>query len=153
MGRLRIVTLTAPQDTERLGESFAALLSPNTVLALRGNLGAGKTSFVKGLAKGLDISTPIQSPTFTYLHSYFGILPLHHFDLYRLKTNTDFQALGFDEFLDQGAVCAIEWPELAQECLPQDTIHIHFEYASQGRIATFSSYFDTPLLNFEDAWD
>jgi tRNA threonylcarbamoyladenosine biosynthesis protein TsaE len=112
------------------------LLPANTILALSGDLGAGKTTFVQGLALGLDIQEPIQSPTFILLNAYD---PLYHFDLYRLKTSSDFTNLGFEEYFHKGGICAIEWPDRIADLLPPGTIHIHFSYEKNGRIATVKS--------------
>lgn len=113
----------------------AGLLPKNTLLALTGNLGAGKTTFVQGLAAGLGIDEPIQSPTFVLLNVYDG---LAHFDLYRLKNAADFTSLGFDEYFQSGAICAIEWPDRIKELLPPETVHIEFIYEKEGRIAVVS---------------
>ncbi len=111
---------------------MAQELPSNTVLALSGDLGAGKTTFVQGLARGLGITDPIQSPTFVILNLYPG---LFHFDLYRLKSSADFTALGLEEYFQKEGICAIEWPDRIAQLLPPETVHIHFSYDSQGRIA------------------
>lgn len=111
---------------------MALKLPPNSVLALTGDLGAGKTSFVQGLALGLGILEPIQSPTFVLLNSYPG---LHHFDLYRLKAPEEFIALGFDEYFEKEGLTAIEWPSRIDGLLPQGTIYINFSYDGNERIA------------------
>jgi len=127
-----------------LGKVLGASLPPNSILALSGNLGAGKTTFVQGLALGLQISDPVSSPTFVYLNTYSGSRLLFHFDLYRLRGAEDFLGLGFEEYFEKGGICAIEWPERIVNLLPPDTFHISFSYTSQGRIAVISPN----LVNF-----
>lgn len=114
---------------------MAAQLSSQAILALTGDLGAGKTTFVQGLALGLGIQERIQSPTFILLNNYND--RLFHFDLYRL-TLSDFTNLGFEEYFHKG-ICAIEWPDRIADILPPDTIAIHFRYDGAGRIAEMSS--------------
>lgn len=134
MGRGGLITtprfLSSSEETFALGEELAQSLKAPSVLALKGDLGAGKTTFVKGLAKGLQIQEPIQSPTFTFLHLYPS---LAHFDLYRLTQEEDFIQLGFEEYFFSTFVCAIEWPEKITNLLPKETLHIHFEYEKKGR--------------------
>lgn len=137
MGRVGLkVLLPSPEHTLAFGREMAAQLSPNTILALSGDLGAGKTTFVQGLALGLGIQEPIQSPTFVLLNIYER---LYHFDLYRLKKSSDFTSLGFDEYFHKEGLCAIEWPERIQELLPPTTLHIHFSYHQQERIVEVRS--------------
>lgn len=136
MGRERIIFLASAEETSSFGEELAPLLKPNTVLALSGDLGAGKTTFVQGLARGLGIDQPILSPTFVYLNLYPGIRPLFHFDLYRLKSSSDFFSLGFEEYFEKEGICAIEWPERIACALPPSTFSITFTFHEQGRIAT-----------------
>ena len=132
MGR---IGLNSQEETLAFGRKMASLLPPNTILALTGELGAGKTTFVKGLALGLNIHEQVQSPTFVLLNAYEG---LYHFDLYRMKTDADFTALGFEDYFHQGGICAIEWPERIEKLLPKNTIRIHFSYSEQGRTVTVS---------------
>ncbi len=136
MGRIGLTTgkypLSSAEETLAFGKLAASVLPKNTVLALSGNLGAGKTTFVQGLAAGLGISEPIQSPTFVLLNVYDG---LTHFDLYRLKTASDFTGLGFEEYFASGSICAIEWPDRIETLLPPGTIRIEFIYEKEGRIA------------------
>lgn len=140
MGRIgltpRIYPLLSAEETFAFGKMAADLLPKNTVLALSGPLGAGKTIFVQGLAAGLGIMEPIQSPTFVLLNVYEG---LAHFDLYRLKTASDFTSLGFDEYFESGGICAIEWPDRIGALLPRHTIYIDFVYEKEGRIAVVKS--------------
>lgn len=154
MGGNRIdFELETAEKTIALGRHCASLLPPNSILALFGELGAGKTTFVQGLALGLGIQDPIQSPTFTYLNLYEAPLPLYHFDLYRLKNSSDFLALGFEEYFDKGGIVAIEWSERIAPLLPLNTISITFSYKKWGRIATIASPFELNLLNSSASWD
>lgn len=111
---------------------MALELRPHSVLALSGDLGAGKTTFVQGLAEGLGVQDPVQSPTFVLLNIYQN--RLFHFDLYRLKQPSDFTSLGFEEYFQSGGICAIEWPDRIQGLLPPQTIFIHFHYDGNERI-------------------
>ncbi|MBU6383612.1 MAG: tRNA (adenosine(37)-N6)-threonylcarbamoyltransferase complex ATPase subunit type 1 TsaE [Verrucomicrobia bacterium] len=135
MGRIGLAgrhLLKTGEETFAFGVMVAQRLPKQAILALSGPLGAGKTTFVQGLAQGLGITEPIQSPTFILLNVYDG---LAHFDLYRLKHESDFTNLGFEEYLNAQMVCAIEWPERISHLLPSDTLHIRFEYGEGGRIA------------------
>ena len=133
MGRIGLnVNLTSPDETLAFGRKMATQLPPGTILALSGDLGAGKTTFVQGLAQGLGIVGPVQSPTFVLLNIYEG---LYHFDLYRLKNSTDFTKLGFEEYFHKGGICAIEWPDRIAGILPPETVYIDFSYEKNGRAA------------------
>lgn len=119
------ITLNSPEETEAFAARLAELLEPRDLLTLEGDLGAGKTTFTKGLAKGLGIQRMVNSPTFTILKQYFGRLELNHFDVYRLE-NSD-EDIGFDEFFSSEAVSVIEWATFIEEYLPKErlTIKIH----------------------------
>jgi ATPase, YjeE family len=110
-------TSTSTEETEALGQSLAKTLAPGTLLALRGDLGAGKTAFVRGLAAGLGYHGRVTSPTFTIVNEYEGTLPLFHFDLYRLGSEDELYDIGFDEYLARCGVCAVEWSERAPEIM------------------------------------
>lgn len=133
MDRYRVISLNSRDETLNFGKEFAKKLGPGTVLALSGDLGAGKTTFVQGIARGLGISDPIQSPTYVYCNEYQGVVALAHFDLYRLKGVNDFINLGFEEYLDPVGISAIEWPERILSLLPNSAIRINFSYQPQGR--------------------
>lgn len=121
------------EDTVNFAAEFALLLKPNTVLALRGDLGAGKTTFVKGIAHGLGADPHvISSPTFSYLHIYEAKFPIYHFDLYRLSSSRQFELSGFEEYFHAGGIACIEWPSLASEALPKNTILIDLRHAGEG---------------------
>lgn len=132
MGRIRLIPLANRDETLQFGREMAQKLPEGAVLALTGDLGAGKTTFVQGLGLGLGIVEPIQSPTFVLLNLYDG---LYHFDLYRLKECEDFFQMGFQEYFDKQGICAIEWPERIEGHLPQHAIHIHFAYDGEKRVA------------------
>lgn len=98
-------------ETTALGEKLGKVLTPGSIVAFTGGLGAGKTTFSRGLAKGLGSSSPVSSPTYAIVNLYEGKIPLAHFDLYRLETADDLEAAGFFDYLDAGAVLALEWSE------------------------------------------
>lgn len=154
MGRKRVIPLASLEETLLLGSALAKALKPGTILALHGDLGAGKTSLVQGIARGLHINEPIQSPTFVYLNLYQGTLPLYHFDLYRLPHPDDFLGLGFDEYFDAEGICAIEWPEKIHSLLPAVAVGIHLVHTSIGREIHFdtSSLEKNLLESLENIW-
>ncbi|MEX0961685.1 MAG: tRNA (adenosine(37)-N6)-threonylcarbamoyltransferase complex ATPase subunit type 1 TsaE [Simkaniaceae bacterium] len=112
--------LKSLDDTHAFARSFLSRLKPGDILALHGELGAGKTSFVQGLS-----DNPVTSPTFVYLNIYEAMPPIYHFDLYRLKGPGDFLAMGFDEYFESDGICCMEWPERIDTLLPKKTHHIH----------------------------
>ena len=112
-------------EMENLGRKFAEQLSGPAVVSLRGSLGAGKTVFARGVARGLGITEAVLSPTFTLIQEYRGRLPLVHMDLYRIKSIEDFQMTGGEEYLFSDAVCLIEWSEVIDEILPEQTVFIN----------------------------
>ena len=116
------ITTHSPQETKTLAHSIALLLNEGSVIALSGDLGAGKTTFTQGLAKGLEIQKMVSSPTFTIMKMYNGRLKLTHIDAYRLEGLH--QDLGFEELIGTQGVCVIEWPEYIKELLPQDYLEI-----------------------------
>ncbi len=108
----------SPEETEQIGERLAKKLAPGTVLAYRGDLGAGKTAFTRGLARGLGYRDPVTSPTYTIVNEYLGgRLPLFHFDMYRLQSDDDLWDIGWEDYLDRGGVCAVEWSENVPEAM------------------------------------
>ena len=125
--------LPNPEGTIAHGRAFAAQLRAGDVLALCGDLGAGKTHFVKGLAAGLGTDAAVTSPTFTLIHEYpGGRLPLFHFDLYRLDTADELLRIGFDDYLDSAGVLAIEWAEKFPTLLPPHTRWLRFTHREDG---------------------
>ena len=117
----------SPAQTEQIGMKLAEKLKPGTVIAYRGDLGAGKTSFTRGLARGLGIQDPVTSPTYTIVNEYLGgRLPLFHFDMYRLHSADDLFDIGWDDYLERGGVCAVEWSENVEDAL-EDPITVTIE--------------------------
>lgn len=114
MPRFTFVT-RSPEETESLGQRLGLLLAPPALLLLRGDLGAGKTCFVRGLARGLDVAAdePVTSPTYALMHHYQGRHDLYHFDLYRLCGWSDLAEIGFDEYVSSGKIVVVEWSERA----------------------------------------
>ncbi|MCD7947907.1 MAG: tRNA (adenosine(37)-N6)-threonylcarbamoyltransferase complex ATPase subunit type 1 TsaE [Oscillospiraceae bacterium] len=111
------------EETEAVAAALAAHLSPGTVLALRGDLGAGKTAFVRGLARGLGTQSRVTSPTFSIVQEYLdGRIPLFHFDLYRLRGPDDLFDIGWEDYLSRGGICAVEWSERLADCMEPDSI-------------------------------
>lgn len=102
----------SPEETEELGARLAKMLVQGDVIAYRGDLGAGKTAFTRGVAKGLGICEQVTSPTYTIVNEYLnGRIPLFHFDMYRLETADDLFDIGWEDYLARGGVCAVEWSE------------------------------------------
>ena len=108
----------SPQETENLGAALGRILKPGTILAYRGDLGAGKTAFTRGLARGLGYKEPVTSPTYTIVNEYLGgRLPLFHFDMYRLASSDDLWDIGWEDYLERGGVCAVEWSENVDDAM------------------------------------
>lgn len=117
-------------ETKEIAEQLAPLLDRGDVLTLEGDLGAGKTTFTKGLAKGLGISRMVNSPTFTIIKEYEGNIPLYHMDVYRLEdSNGD---LGFDEYFYGDGVTVVEWAHFIQELLPDEYLKITIKYVTEN---------------------
>ncbi len=111
-------------ETEALGCRLAAVLAPGAVVAYRGGLGMGKTAFTRGLARGLGCRSRVTSPTFTIVNEYEGTVPLFHFDMYRLEDAGDLFDIGWEDYLDRGGICAVEWSERVEEALPDDAVTV-----------------------------
>ena len=117
----------SPDETQAFAADMAKRLSAGDVLCLYGDLGAGKTAFVQGLAKGLGIDEPITSPTFTIVNEYEGRLPLYHFDVYRIADSDEMYEVGFDEYVYGEGVSVIEWPQLIADILPDKRYDIEIK--------------------------
>jgi len=111
-------------ETEALGETLARRLHGGDVIAFTGSLGMGKTALTRGLARGLGCRGRVTSPTFTIVNEYDGDVPLFHFDLYRLASADELYDIGWDDYLERGGVCAVEWSERVADALPPGTITV-----------------------------
>ncbi len=127
-------------ETEALGEKLAAHLQGGDVVAYRGGLGMGKTAFTRGLARGLGYEGRVTSPTFTIVNEYMGRLPLFHFDMYRLGDSEELFDIGWEDYLDRGGVCAVEWSENVSDALPQGTVYVEIrrEAEQDSRVITIT---------------
>ena len=118
---------SSPEQTEAVGEALAAHLHPGDVIAYYGGLGAGKTAFTRGLARGLGVCEPVTSPTYTIVNEYLsGRMPLFHFDMYRLSSSEELFDIGWEDYLARGGVCAVEWSENVDDALA-DAICVRIE--------------------------
>ena len=108
----------SPLETEKVGEALGKALKPGTILAYEGDLGAGKTAFTRGLARGLGATEQVTSPTYTIVNEYLsGRMPLFHFDMYRLASSDDLWDIGWEDYLERGGVCAVEWSENVDDAM------------------------------------
>lgn len=123
----------SPEETEKIGEKLAETLTPGTVIAYLGDLGAGKTAFTRGLARGLGCRELVTSPTYTIVNEYLGgRLPLFHFDMYRLRSSDDLWDIGWEDYLERGGVCAVEWSENVADAM-EEPITITIEKLGETR--------------------
>ena len=117
----------SPGETEAIGAALGNIIKPGTVIAYRGDLGAGKTAFTRGLARGLGCTEIVTSPTYTIVNEYLGgRIPLFHFDMYRLRSSDDLFDIGWEDYLDRGGVCAVEWSENVDDAM-EDALYITIE--------------------------
>ena len=114
-------------ETEAIGERFAEDLASGTVVAMYGDLGAGKTAFVRGMDRGMGLSCRVSSPTFTIVNEYEGERELIHFDMYRLESSDELFEIGWEDYLARGAVCAVEWSEKVEDAFFGDETVVRIE--------------------------
>jgi len=119
-------------ETINEGEKLGRQLKAGAVVALYGELGAGKTAFTAGIAAGLGIRAIVSSPTFTIVNEYPGKIPLFHFDMYRLESERELFDIGWDDYLDRGGVCVVEWSEKVPGIITADTITVKLEYLGEN---------------------
>lgn len=123
----------SPEETIEFGRKFAKSLASGTVVALVGEMGSGKTTFVNGVCEGLKIEGSVSSPTFTLINEYYGVLPVYHFDFYRIADAADASEMGCEDYFYGDGVCLIEWPENVESIIPQKKIEVRFKnYFEQG---------------------
>ena len=121
---MRFVTHSA-DETEALGERLAKTLLGGEIIAFTGDLGAGKTAFTRGLARGLGIPMRVTSPTYTIVNEYLsGRIPLFHFDMYRLSSSDELFDIGWEDYLERGGVCAVEWSEIVSDALEDGVLRV-----------------------------
>ncbi len=123
----------SPSETTRIGKSLGSLLSPGDIVALAGELGAGKTQFIKGLAAGVGVgkSAHISSPSFTLINEYIGKVPFYHIDLFRLNSAKEAEELGMEEYFEGGGITAIEWADKIVSLLPEEILWISIHYTGE----------------------
>jgi len=114
-----------PGETKKIGEIIGGLLPPGSLITLNGDLGAGKTTFVQGLAVGIGVRDPVTSPTFNLIHEHNGRIALYHIDAYRLKDNDDVEELGFDEYFYSAGITVIEWAERIAHHIPAERLDVN----------------------------
>ena len=122
----------SPAETEAVGQRLAQILTPGTVIAYCGDLGAGKTAFTRGLARGLGCADMVTSPTYTIVNEYLsGRMPLFHFDMYRLASSDDLWDIGWEDYLERGGVCAVEWSENVTDAM-ENAIWVRIEKTGEN---------------------
>lgn len=120
------------EETIAFGKAIGKVLKPNAIIALEGQLGAGKTTLVQGIAAGLGVRDYVTSPTFIIINEYQGRLPLYHFDLYRLENVNEIEELGVEDYFEKGGVCVIEWAEKLLNMKPSKSFNISIEVVSES---------------------
>lgn len=139
------------EQTIRLGKLLGALLAPGDVIALIGELGAGKTTLVKGIAQGLGVADKraVKSPTFSLIHRYEGRIPIYHFDVYRLKDTQEMFDIGSDEVIYGTGVAIIEWADKVPECLPEKyleiTLSLVSNYERTIKLRSYGEHYDKTI--------
>lgn len=123
-----IIETNSPKETKELGKKMAERAKPGDVFTLVGDLGVGKTVFTQGIAEGLGIDEPVNSPTFTIVQEYeSGRMPFYHFDVYRIGDPEEMDEIGFDDYIYGDGLCLIEWADLIEEILPEKRVAIRIE--------------------------
>lgn len=143
---VKLVSRSA-EETERAGARLALAVPPNSVIALLGDLGAGKTCFARGFirAMGLPEQIPVTSPTFVVVNTYNTKTPVFHFDWYRISDTEELEAVGYRDYLDAGGICIVEWPQHAPEAIPERTVFVHIHGISEIRMIDMYTTFSDPL--------
>ena len=145
-----IINSTSPDNTIKIGQNLAKLLSKGDVVVLSGDLGAGKTKFVEGFLHNFGLQDEISSPTFNIINEYISLdNNIYHFDVYRLEDSDEFYAIGGEEYFEKG-ICLIEWGELISDVLPKDYIHITINKDSKNenlRIFVFEVNDDSKYID------
>ncbi|GBD39405.1 tRNA threonylcarbamoyladenosine biosynthesis protein TsaE [bacterium HR37] len=127
MPELLCICVSREEDTIKIGEIIGKLATPGSIFALKGELGAGKTVLVKGIARGLGVKEEPNSPTFVIMNAYHGRLPLYHFDLYRITSIEELEEIGYEEFFFGKGVSVVEWADRIEELFPDNTIKVEIQ--------------------------
>lgn len=127
------IYLEDENKTKEIGYKLGKLLTENSVICLVGDLGAGKTTLTQSIAKSLEVDDYITSPTFTIVNEYEGKYPLYHFDVYRIGSSDEMYDIGYDEYIENGGVCIIEWANLIEDILPDEYLYINLKYLDNSR--------------------
>ena len=125
--------------TIKIGEELGKLLNPGTIIALRGELGSGKTVLVKGIARGLDVKEEPNSPTFVIMNAYEGRIPLYHFDLYRISGKDELEGIAYEDFFFGDGVTVVEWADCVEDVFPENTIKIEIKILEKRGTEDFVS--------------
>lgn len=140
---MKKIFLENEESTKKIGEIIGEKLFNGAILCLNGDLGAGKTTLTKSIAKALKIDEDITSPTFTIVNEYTeGSIPLYHFDVYRIGEPDEMYDIGFDEYINSDGVCIIEWSGIIRDILPKERLEINLNYSGTGREMEIISYGD-----------
>ena len=132
LGNIMEFITHSPVETEKIGAALGRVIPAGTVIAYEGDLGAGKTAFTRGLARGLGVADPVTSPTYTIVNEYLGgRMPLFHFDMYRLHSADDLWDIGWEDYLERGGICAVEWSENVDDAL-EDAITVCIEKTGEN---------------------
>lgn len=124
----KLLHIASEKETERIGEAIGQAAEPGTVVALIGDLGTGKTTLTKSIAKGLGVTETVTSPTFNIIREYkSGRIPLYHFDVYRIGDPDEMFELGYEEYFYGDGICVVEWADIIEELLPEDAVIIRIE--------------------------
>ena len=122
------------EDIKRAASEFVALIGNHRIFAFYGHMGAGKTTFIKAICEELGVTDAVSSPTFAIVNEYASTMgSIYHFDFYRIKRSTEVLDLGFEDYAYSGNLCLMEWPELIEEFLPEETVEVHIEEIEGGK--------------------
>ena len=122
------------EDIKRAASEFVALIGERRIFAFYGNMGAGKTTFIKAICEELGVTDAVSSPTFAIVNEYASTMgSIYHFDFYRIKRSSEVLDLGFEDYAYSGNLCLMEWPELIEEFLPEETVDVHIEEIEGGK--------------------
>ena len=124
----KLLHIASEKETEQIGEAIGQAAEPGTVVALIGDLGTGKTTLTKSIARGLGVTETVTSPTFNIIREYkTGRIPLYHFDVYRIEEPEEMEEVGFEEYFYGDGICVVEWADIIEELLPEDAVIIRIE--------------------------